>query len=92
MNTALMTRPAQTEEVASDVPAAIFNDQPVPSVLAKLSPTELRVALLVADGLTNRQIGERLFVSHRTIDTHISHLFNKLNVNSRVRLALVVGA
>jgi DNA-binding NarL/FixJ family response regulator len=62
------------------------------SLLATLSPAEQRVAQLVAAGLTNRQIGEQLFVSMRTVDTHVSHVFRKLNVSSRVRLALLIAA
>jgi DNA-binding NarL/FixJ family response regulator len=41
---------------------------------------------LLCDGLTNRQIGERLFVSTRTVDTHVMHLFRKLGVRSRTEL------
>jgi DNA-binding NarL/FixJ family response regulator len=57
-----------------------------------LTPAEQRVALLVADGLTNREIGERLFVSCRTIDAHLAHMFAKLNVSSRTRLAVMVAS
>ena len=53
-----------------------------------LSPTERRVAALVAEGLTNAQIAQRLIVSRRTIETHVYHLFQKLTVSSRVELAL----
>ena len=51
-----------------------------------LTPTEHTVAELVADGLSNPQIGDRLFVSHRTIQTHLSHIFTKLEMTSRVQL------
>ncbi len=66
-----------------------LNESPL---LSTLSPAEQRVARLVADGLMNRQIGEQLFVSMRTVDTHVSHVFRKLNVSSRVRLALLIAA
>jgi DNA-binding NarL/FixJ family response regulator len=83
MNTAVLT---------NDTPID-FEESPVSSSAAsKLSPAELRVARLVADGLTNRQIGERLYVSPRTVDTHVAHMFAKLNVSSRVRLALAIAA
>jgi predicted ATPase/DNA-binding CsgD family transcriptional regulator len=52
-----------------------------------LSPAELRVVELVAEGLTNPQIGERLFVSPRTVQAHLSHVFAKLAVSSRAELA-----
>ena len=45
------------------------------------------VVRLCVDGLTNRQIGERLFISRRTVQTHLSHAFAKLDVISRVELA-----
>jgi DNA-binding NarL/FixJ family response regulator len=42
---------------------------------------------LAVEGLTNPQIGERLFVSRRTVQTHLSHIFAKLGIASRVELA-----
>jgi DNA-binding CsgD family transcriptional regulator len=58
---------------------------------ASLTESELKVARLVAEGLTNRQIADRLVLSPHTVDTHIRHAFTKLGVSSRVgltRLAL----
>jgi len=52
-----------------------------------LTPTELQVVELVAEGLTNRQIGARLFISPRTVQTHLSHIFAKLEVSTRAALA-----
>ena len=52
-----------------------------------LTEAELRVVGLAAEGLTNRQIGERLFVSRRTVATHLEHIFQKLGVSTRARLA-----
>jgi DNA-binding CsgD family transcriptional regulator len=56
-----------------------------------LTRAEREVTGLVRQGLTNRQIGERLFVSPRTIETHLSHVFAKLGLTSRVELAGVLG-
>ena len=52
-----------------------------------LTPTEVRVVGLVAEGLTNRQIAERLFVAKRTVATHVEHVFQKLGHANRVELA-----
>jgi len=52
-----------------------------------LTATEGEVVRLCIEGLTNREIGERLFISRRTVQTHLSHAFTKLEVNSRVGLA-----
>jgi DNA-binding CsgD family transcriptional regulator len=52
-----------------------------------LTPTEAQVVELVAQGLTNPQIGERLFISKRTVQTHLAHVFTKLGVSSRAELA-----
>jgi DNA-binding CsgD family transcriptional regulator/tetratricopeptide (TPR) repeat protein len=54
---------------------------------AALTDTERSVAALVAEGLSNPQIAERLFLSRHTVHTHVSHIFAKLGVNSRVELA-----
>jgi DNA-binding NarL/FixJ family response regulator len=42
---------------------------------------------LLTEGLTNPQIGERLFVSRRTVQTHLAHVFTKLGLSSRTQLA-----
>jgi DNA-binding CsgD family transcriptional regulator len=56
-----------------------------------LTPTELQVAELVGQGLTSPQIASRLYVSPRTVQTHISHSLRKLNLRSRVELATTVA-
>ena len=52
-----------------------------------LTAREQEVALLVAQGLTNRQIAKQLVVSERTVDHHVSRILRKLNVGSRERVA-----
>lgn len=56
-----------------------------------LTAAELRVARLAATGLTNREIGSQLFVSHRTVGAHLAHIFDKLAIRSRVELAREVA-
>src|SRR5450759_3508250 len=57
--------------------------------LPKPAPSrrEREVAALVADGLTNREIGARLFIAERTVDGHLEHIREKLGVNSRAQVA-----
>jgi DNA-binding CsgD family transcriptional regulator len=52
-----------------------------------LTTSELAVARLVADGLTNREVADRLFLSPHTVSSHLRHVFAKLGINSRVELA-----
>ncbi len=52
----------------------------------QLTPSELRVVRLVAQGLTNREVAEKLFLSPHTVDSHLRHSFTKLGVTSRVEL------
>ena len=55
-----------------------------------LSESERRVADLVARGYSNKEIAERLYVSHRTVGSHLYRIFPKLGLRSRVQLACVV--
>jgi DNA-binding CsgD family transcriptional regulator len=57
-----------------------------------LSPAELQVVRLVADGGTNRAIAERLFLSPHTVNSHLRHAFTKLAITSRVELTRIVLA
>ena len=52
-----------------------------------LTPAEAKIAALVAQGMTNPQIAARLFLSHRTVATHVSHILGKLDVRSRIDIA-----
>jgi DNA-binding CsgD family transcriptional regulator len=52
-----------------------------------LTPTELKVAGLVARGMSNPQIANELFLSRRTVQTHVSHILAKLNLTSRTDIA-----
>jgi DNA-binding NarL/FixJ family response regulator len=58
-----------------------------PDLAELLTPQELQVVRLAADGLTNRQIGEQLFVSPRTVGYHLYNAYPKLGVSSRTELA-----
>jgi predicted ATPase/DNA-binding CsgD family transcriptional regulator len=56
-----------------------------------LTARQLQIARLVAEGLSNRQIAERLIISKRTVDAHMEHIFAKLGVTSRVQIASRLG-
>lgn len=58
-----------------------------PDALDELTPQELQIAELAATGLSNRDIGERLFLSPRTISTHLYRIFPKLGIRSRAELS-----
>jgi predicted ATPase/DNA-binding CsgD family transcriptional regulator len=64
--------------------AAAASDQTGAGLLGK---REAEVAHLVADGLSNKQIGARLFISEHTVDSHVRSILNKLGVNSRAQIA-----
>lgn len=58
---------------------------------ASLTPTELRVVELVAEGLSNKDIASRLFMSARTVGSHLSHVYTKLGLASRPELVAAAG-
>jgi DNA-binding CsgD family transcriptional regulator len=58
---------------------------------AAMTDSELAVARLVAQGLSNREVAERLFVSPHTVNSHLRHVFTKLGVNSRAELTRLAG-
>jgi DNA-binding CsgD family transcriptional regulator len=64
--------------------------QPERTSWSLLSPQELQIAQLAAQGLTNREIGDRLFLSHRTVGSHLYRIFPKLDISSRSQLHLVL--
>jgi DNA-binding NarL/FixJ family response regulator len=50
------------------------------------------IARLAAEGLSNREIGQQLYLSHRTVSNHLYRIFPKLGITSRAELAAVAGA
>jgi DNA-binding CsgD family transcriptional regulator len=63
----------------------------MPDTRDELTPQELRVALLVVEGATNREAAATLFVTPKTIETHLNNAYRKLGIRSRVELARHVG-
>jgi DNA-binding NarL/FixJ family response regulator len=68
----------------SRAPAAVTGGQP-------LTPQELAVARLVAEGLTNRQVASELVVSVKTVEFHLGRVFAKLGLRTRAQLAAYVA-
>lgn len=60
--------------------------QPTANPRDRLSPQEAQIAELAAQGLSNREIGQRLFLSHRTVSSHLYRIFPKLGISSRNQL------
>jgi len=62
------------------------------SGVAALTPSEDRVARLAADGMTNREVAQQLFVTPKTVEVHLSNAYRKLEIRSRRQLAGALGA
>ena len=63
-----------------------------PSTLDELTPQELQIALLLAGGRTTREAATALFLSPKTIEYHLRHVYLKLGINSREALAAALAA
>ena len=78
---------AEAVAAATTVSAAVMDASPVrrraPAEEAGLTPREIDVLRLIVEGRSSREIADALFLSHRTVSTHVSSIFNKLGVNSR---------
>ena len=57
-----------------------------PTAPEKLTPQELQISLLVAEGKTNREVGAALFLSPKTVEYHLTHVYRKLDLHSRAEL------
>ena len=75
------TRTSHRERLGHPVHSGLVGGAPAPAA------QELQIAGLAAEGLSNREIGERLYLSHRTIGTHLYRIFPKLEITSRAQLA-----
>jgi ATP/maltotriose-dependent transcriptional regulator MalT len=62
-----------------------------PGTVDQLTPQELQIVQLAAEGLSNREIGQRLYLSHRTVESHLYRVFPKLGITSRAQLGNALG-
>jgi DNA-binding CsgD family transcriptional regulator len=88
----LLDAPAWAARAARELAASgRATDRRRPGRWAVLSPQELEIARLAGQGLSNREIGERLYLSHRTVGSHLYRLFPKLGVQNRGQLAAALA-
>lgn len=64
--------------------------EPVNETIKHLTKREVEILRLVAEGLTNEEIGKRIFISEKTVKTHLTNIFDKLKVNNRFKAALLI--
>jgi DNA-binding NarL/FixJ family response regulator len=63
---------------------------PANATLESLTKREMEILTLVAEGLTNDEIGKKVFISEKTVKTHLTNIFDKLQVNNRFKAALLI--
>jgi DNA-binding NarL/FixJ family response regulator len=81
----------QTVDMLTDArPAAEPAERPAVASRNGLSRRELEVAELVVEGHTNKEIGARLFLSERTVESHVRNILDKLGARSRVQIATLI--
>ncbi|MEV6010775.1 response regulator transcription factor [Streptomyces sp. NPDC051976] len=84
-----MLDPATTARLMSSLRADGATAEPEQQALASLSPREREILGLIGEGLTNRQIGKRLYLSEKTVKNNVSRLLAKLGVERRVQAAVI---
>jgi DNA-binding NarL/FixJ family response regulator len=97
-----MVKPFEPEELVAQVESSlnqinrwrdvrVQDTEELPTIVVpsnvELTPTEKKVVELVAKGMANREIADKLNVSQRTIESHVSNMLNKTNLNNRTELA-----
>jgi DNA-binding NarL/FixJ family response regulator len=84
-----MLDPATTARLMSSLRDEAAPAEPEQQALAALSPREREILGLIGEGLTNRQIGQRLYLSEKTVKNNVSRLLAKLGVERRVQAAVI---
>ncbi|MEV7085487.1 response regulator transcription factor [Streptomyces sp. NPDC093085] len=84
-----MLDPATTARLMSSLRGEEADEPREPDALSGLSPREAEILGLIGEGLTNRQIGRRLYLSEKTVKNHISRLLAKLGVERRIQAAVL---
>jgi non-specific serine/threonine protein kinase len=82
----------RSDRIAAALGLAAEPATPHPQQDLPLTKREQEISELIAAGLTNRQIAERLFIAQRTVDTHVAHILAKLGCSNRAQVAAVTSA
>jgi DNA-binding NarL/FixJ family response regulator len=86
-----MLDPATTGQLMRSLRTELAGTPSLPPELTSLSPRERDILALIGDGLTNREIGRKLYLSEKTVKNHISRLLAKLGVQRRVQAAVLAS-
>ncbi len=78
------------EEIAKSQIPQYDSEEPASEAIKSLTKREMEILRLVAEGLTNEEIGRRIFISEKTVKTHLTNIFDKLKVNNRFKAALLL--
>ena len=81
---AMFIYPTMAQHILEEYSEKVFEDDSAGS--NELTPRENQVLILIADGLTNSEIGEKLGISHKTVDRHRENIMRKLDLHSRIDL------
>ena len=78
------------EEIVGSRPEARSTLPQPDESIQSLTKREMEILKLVAEGLTNEEIGKKIFISEKTVKTHLTNIFDKLKVNNRFKAALLL--
>ena len=78
------------EEIAQDQADDLSDAREDSGAIKTLTRREMEILRLVAEGLTNEEIGKKIFISEKTVKTHLTNIFDKLKVNNRFKAALLI--
>ncbi|HWP23678.1 MAG TPA: response regulator transcription factor [Candidatus Binatia bacterium] len=78
------------EEIAQGQMNSRASPMPADESIKSLTKREMEILKLVAEGLTNEEIGKKIFISEKTVKTHLTNIFDKLKVNNRFKAALML--